>query len=60
MIENILSNYGLAGAVILIFYLLMKNELSHLRESIDKLNDNVNKLYILVEANMRRDKDEKK
>jgi len=48
MIEQILAQYGLAGAVVLIFYLLMRNELRHLRRSIDKFDDRLDKLTIAI------------
>lgn len=44
MIIQTLINYGLAGIVIFIFYKLITNELKELKESIDKLNDNLIKL----------------
>jgi len=43
-IFNIASEYGLTGFVILIFYLLMRNELTHLRKEISKLSRAVNRL----------------
>jgi len=48
MIEQILAQYGLAGAVVLIFYLLMRNELRHLRKSIDRFDDRLDKLTIAI------------
>jgi len=45
---TILVNYGLAGIVIYIFYRLISNELKELRESIERLNENINLLIKLV------------
>ena len=45
----ILVNYGLAGIVIYIFYMLMKNELRELRDSIERLSDKIERLLILLE-----------
>ncbi len=54
-ILTILVNYGLAGVVVYIFYKLIyifysltSNELKELRESIEKLNENINLLIKLV------------
>ena len=41
---QILINYGLAGVVIYIFYHLITNHLQELKESIEKLNENVREL----------------
>ena len=46
---TILVNYGLAGIVIYIFYMLFKNELSELRQSIEKLNDRIDQLSQKIE-----------
>jgi len=48
-ISALLINYGLAGIVIYLFYMLFKNELHQLRESIDKLSDKIEKLVIKLE-----------
>ncbi len=45
---TILVNYGLAGVVVYIFYRLISNELKELRESIERLNENINLLIKLV------------
>jgi hypothetical protein len=46
---TILVNYGLAGIVIYIFYMLFKNELKELRQSIEKLNDKIDQLNQRIE-----------
>jgi hypothetical protein len=46
---TIIVNYGLAGVVIYIFYMLFKNELSELRQSIEKLNDRIDQLSQKIE-----------
>ena len=46
---TILINYGLAGVVVYIFYMLMKNELRELRDSIERLSDKIERLLILLE-----------
>jgi len=40
----LIADYGLTGFVIIIFYLLMRNELTHLRKEISKLGRAVNRL----------------
>ena len=46
---TILVNYGLAVVVVYIFYMLFKNELSELRQSIEKLNDKIEQLNQRIE-----------
>jgi predicted PurR-regulated permease PerM len=46
---TIIVNYGLAGIVIYIFYMLFKNELTELRQSIEKLNDRIDQLSRKIE-----------
>jgi hypothetical protein len=46
---TILVNYGLAGIVIYIFYMLFKNELCELRQSIEKLNDRIDQFGQKIE-----------
>jgi predicted PurR-regulated permease PerM len=46
---TIIVNYGLAGVVIYIFYMLFRNELSELRQSIEKLNDRIDQLSQKIE-----------
>jgi hypothetical protein len=59
-ILTILINYGLAGIVIYIFYVLLKNELHELRESIEKLSDKIERLIILLEIRKRGDNNDKR
>jgi prefoldin subunit 5 len=42
-------NYGLAGIVIYIFYMLFKNELKELKQSIGKLSDEIDQLNQRIE-----------
>jgi uncharacterized membrane protein YciS (DUF1049 family) len=46
---TILINYGLAGIVIYMFYVLLRNELSELRQSIERLTEKVNELSNRIE-----------
>jgi predicted PurR-regulated permease PerM len=46
---SIIVNYGLAGVVVYIFYMLFKNELSELRRSIERLNDRIDQLSQRIE-----------
>jgi hypothetical protein len=48
-LATILVNYGLAGMVIYIFYMLFKNELRDLKEAIEKLNDRIDQLNQKIE-----------
>jgi len=59
-ILTILINYGLAGIVIYIFYVLIKNELHDLKESIDKLSDKIERLIILMESRRRGENNDKR
>jgi len=45
----ILVNYGLAGVVIYIFYMLFRNELHELKETIEKLSEKVDELSNKIE-----------
>ncbi len=45
---TILINYGLAGIVVYIFYKLISNELRELKESIERLNENITRLIEVV------------
>jgi len=42
--NELIADYGLTGFVILIFYLLMRNELIHLRKELSKLNRSIVRL----------------
>lgn len=59
-ILTILINYGLAGIVIYIFYTLMKNELTELKESIDRLSDKIDKLIFLLESRRKGENNDKR
>jgi hypothetical protein len=42
-------NYGIAGLILFVFYMLFKNELAQLRASIDKLYDRIDDLGRKIE-----------
>jgi hypothetical protein len=42
-------NYGIAGLILFVFYMLFKNELSQLRASIEKLDDRIDDLGRRIE-----------
>jgi prefoldin subunit 5 len=42
-------NYGIAGLILLVFYMLFRNELSQLRASIEKLDDRIDDLGRRIE-----------
>jgi low affinity Fe/Cu permease len=46
---TILVNYGLAGVVIYIFYVLFKNELRDLKEAIERLDQRIDSLSEKIE-----------
>jgi hypothetical protein len=45
----IFMNYGIAGLILFVFYMLFKNELSQLRASIEKLDDRIDNLAAKIE-----------
>jgi hypothetical protein len=45
----IFMNYGIAGLILFVFYMLFKNELSQLRASIEKLDDRIDNLATRIE-----------
>jgi cell division protein FtsL len=47
---SIFMNYGIAGLILLVFYMLFKNELSQLRASIEKLDERIDKLAERIEG----------
>jgi len=49
MFQELVAQYGLAGLVVIIFYFLMRNELRHLRHSIDRLDYRIGKLVVAIE-----------
>jgi hypothetical protein len=42
-------NYGIAGLILWAFYRLISNELAHLKEAIDKMNETMNKMSQVIE-----------
>jgi hypothetical protein len=46
---TIFLNYGIAGLILFVFYMLFKNELSQLRASIEKLDDRIDNLAAKIE-----------
>ena len=48
-ILTIFLNYGIAGLILFVFYMLFKNELSQLRASIEKLDDRIDNLAARIE-----------
>ena len=47
---SLFLNYGIAGVILLVFYLLMKNELSSLRDTIRQLSEVQQRLAIRIEV----------
>jgi hypothetical protein len=46
---TVFLNYGIAGLILLVFYMLFRNELTHLRASIDKLDTRIDELARRIE-----------
>jgi hypothetical protein len=46
---TIFLNYGIAGLILFVFYMLFKNELSQLRASIEKLDGRIDNLTTKIE-----------
>jgi len=46
---TIFLNYGIAGLILFVFYMLFKNELSQLRASIEKLDGRIDDLARRIE-----------
>ena len=46
---TIFLNYGIAGLILFVFYMLFKNELSQLRASIEKLDERIDDLATKIE-----------
>jgi hypothetical protein len=46
---TIFMNYGIAGLILFVFYMLFKNELTQLRSSIDKLDGRIDNLAAKIE-----------
>ena len=47
-LENTILNFGLAGAVILLFYKLICNELKDLKDSINRLTNKIEQLIATI------------
>jgi hypothetical protein len=48
-ILTIFLNYGIAGLILFVFYMLFKNELTQLRASIEKLDSRIDNLAARIE-----------
>ena len=46
---TIFLNYGIAGLILFVFYMLFKNELTQLRASIEKLDSRIDNLASKIE-----------
>ena len=46
---TIFLNYGIAGLILFVFYMLFKNELTQLRASIEKLDSRIDDLARRIE-----------
>jgi hypothetical protein len=46
---TVFLNYGIAGLILFVFYMLFKNELTQLRSSIEKLDGRIDKLAERIE-----------
>jgi hypothetical protein len=46
---TIFLNYGIAGLILLVFYMLFRNELLQLRASIEKLDERIDNLAERIE-----------
>ncbi len=51
---SIFVNYGMAGLILLVFYLLWRNELSQLREAIESLKATQEKMITLLDVLLKR------
>jgi len=51
---SVFMNYGIAGLILLVFYLLFKNELGRLREAIYQLKVTQEKLITLLEVTINK------
>ena len=51
---SVFLNYGMAGLILLVFYLLFRNELSKLNEAIDNLRVTQEKLATLLDILLRK------
>jgi hypothetical protein len=46
---TVFLNYGIAGLILFVFYMLFKNELTQLRASIEKLDGRIDNLAAKIE-----------
>lgn len=46
---TVFMNYGMAGLILFVFYKLVSNELSQLRDAIEKLDDRIDNLSRKIE-----------
>jgi hypothetical protein len=51
---TVFLNYGMAGLILLVFYLLFRNELTKLNEAIDNLRVTQEKLATLLDILLRK------
>ena len=51
---SVFLNYGMAGLILLVFYLLFRNELSKLNEAIDNLRVTQEKLATLLDILIKK------
>jgi len=51
---SIFLNYGIAGLILLVFYLLWRNELSQLRDAIENLRLTQEKLITLMDILIKK------
>jgi len=57
---TVFLNYGVAGLILLVFYLLFKNELTSLRDTINQLRVTQEKMITLLEVIIEKLKGEKR
>jgi hypothetical protein len=51
---SVFLNYGMAGLILLVFYLLFRNELSGLKEAIENLRLTQEKLATLIDILIKK------
>ncbi len=51
---SVFVNYGMAGLILLVFYLLWRNELNNLREAIDSLRMTQEKMITLLDVLLKK------
>jgi len=51
---SVFLNYGMAGLILLVFYLLFRNELASLKEAIDNLRLTQEKLATLLDILIKK------